>query len=53
MDKIAHPDAVVAVYEGKNQTPDFRHNGKAVIGFADGHVEEIPEAQAGTLKWIP
>lgn len=51
MDKIAHPESVVAVYEGKNQTPDFRHNGKAVIGYADGHVEEVPQAQAGSLKW--
>lgn len=52
-DKIAHPEAVVAVYEGKNQTLNFRHNGKAVVGFADGHVVEVPEAQAGSLKWTP
>ena len=53
IDKIAHPDAVIAVYEGKNQTPNFRHDGKAVIGYADGHVEEVPESQAGSLKWTP
>ena len=53
LDKIPHPDAVVAVYEGKNQTPDFRHNGKAVIGFADGHVREVSEVDAGNLKWTP
>ena len=53
LDKIPHPNTVVAVYEGKNQTPDYRHNGKAVIGFADGHVREVPEAEAESLKWTP
>ncbi len=53
MDKIAHPERVIAVYEGKNQTPDFRHDGQAVIGYADGHVQEVPEAQAASLKWTP
>ena len=53
LDNIPHPEAVVAIYEGKDQKPNFRHDGKAVIGYADGHVEEQTEAQAGSLKWKP
>lgn len=53
MDRIVHPQEVVAVYEGKNQTPDFRHNDVAVIGYADGHVQGVPASQAGRLKWTP
>ncbi len=53
LDKISHPAEVVAVYEGRDQKPDFRHDGKAVIGYADGRVEEVTEAEAGSLQWKP
>jgi len=51
--KMSTPAAVVAIYEGKNGTLEFRHNGKAVVGFADGHVQAIRAEQAGSLQWKP
>ena len=53
LDKLANPAGVVAVYEGENQTLNFRHNGLAVVGFADGHVQDMTREQAGSLKWTP
>lgn len=59
LDDLAHPDKVVLIYEGQNQTLDFRHEGKAVVGFADGHDKALTEAQAQywiqtqDLKWKP
>lgn len=50
---LPHPERIVAVYEGKNQMLDFRHNGKAVVGFADGHDKAYTKADAESLKWIP
>ncbi len=53
---IAHlnaPSQTVVLYEGRGQTLDFRHDGKAVVGFADGSVRAIPQEQAGTLRWKP
>ena len=51
--KLTHPEVVVAVYEGKNQTLDFRHDGRAVVGFADGHFKAFTQAQAEGLQWKP
>jgi prepilin-type processing-associated H-X9-DG protein len=53
LEKLNHPEAVVAVYEGKGQKLDFRHGGKAVVGFADGHVRAVTQAQAQALRWKP
>lgn len=55
LDDLAHPDKVVLIYEGQNQTLDFRHDGKAVVGFADGHDKAMTQAQAQEqgLKWKP
>ena len=53
IDKLAAPASVVAIYEGTNQTLNFRHDGKAVVGYADGHISEVTEANAGSLQWKP
>lgn len=57
LEKLSNPSIVVAVYEGKNQTLDFRHDhtggSVAVVGFADGHVRAISQSQAGSLRWKP
>ena len=53
LEKLAHPEAVVAVYEGKDQKLDFRHDGKAVVGFADGRVKTVTEDEAAGLQWKP
>lgn len=50
---LAHPEAVVAVYEGKDQKLDFRHDGKAVVGFADGRVKTVTKDEAAGLQWKP
>ena len=51
--KMSKPSAVVSVYEGKNGKLEFRHSGKAVVGFADGHVRAIRPEQAASLQWQP
>ena len=53
LDDLAHPEKIVLIYEGQNQTLDFRHDGKAVVGFADGHDKALTEAEAQNLKWKP
>lgn len=59
LDDLAHPEKVILIYEGQNQTLDFRHEGKAVVGFADGHDKALTETQAQDwiqtheLKWKP
>ncbi|MGI4787975.1 MAG: DUF1559 domain-containing protein [Janthinobacterium lividum] len=53
IDNLAHPEEIVTVYEGHNQILDFRHDGRAVVGFADGHDRALTEAQAQHLKWQP
>ena len=59
LDDLAHPSQVVLVYDGQNGTLDFRHDGKAVVGFADGHDRALTQAQvqeltqAQELKWKP
>ena len=47
------PADTVMVYEGNGQTLDFRHEGKAVVGFADGHVQVMTREEAKTLRWKP
>ena len=59
LDNLAHPAQVVLVYEGQDQALNFQHDGKAVVGFADGHVRALTQAQvqeltqAQELKWKP
>lgn len=43
----------VLFYEGQNETPVFRYDGKAAIGFADGHVALIAPDEARKLIWKP
>ena len=50
---LSDPSQVVAVYEGKNQTLDFRHDGYTVVGFADGHVRVYRPEQVSMLQWKP
>ncbi len=53
LNDLAHPERVVTIYEGRNQMLDFRHDGKAVVGFADGHDRALTAAQAQHLQWRP
>lgn len=53
LDKISDPQGTVALYEGQNQTLAFRHDGRAVVGFADGSVRAVRAEQAKFLRWRP
>ena len=65
LNKVLDPRNTVAVYEGKNQTLDFRHehtinemghelrDNVAVVGFVDGHVKAISARQVKFLRWKP
>ena len=43
----------VLFYEGQNETPTFRYDGKAAICFADGHVALVSPDEAKSLIWKP
>lgn len=43
----------VMFYEGQNEKPIFRYNGKAAICFADGHVALVSPDEARKLIWKP
>ncbi len=43
----------VMLYEGQNETPIFRYDGKAAICFADGHVALVTPDEAKNLIWKP
>lgn len=43
----------VLFYEGKDGKLDFRHTGKAAIGFADGSVRMVNAEEAKKLRWKP
>jgi prepilin-type processing-associated H-X9-DG protein len=50
---LQYPADTVMIYEGKNGKLDFRHNGKASVGFADGHAKLINAEGAKKLRWKP
>jgi prepilin-type processing-associated H-X9-DG protein len=50
-EKIAKPAETVLIYEGKNGKLNFRHDGKATVGFADGHAKLISKEDAKRLRW--
>jgi prepilin-type processing-associated H-X9-DG protein len=51
--RIAQPAQTVMFYEGKNGQLEFRHDNRASVCFADGHVELVTPERAKTLKWTP
>jgi prepilin-type processing-associated H-X9-DG protein len=51
--KIHAPAQTVMIYEGKNGKLDFRHNGRASVGFADGHAKWVNAQDAKNLRWKP
>jgi prepilin-type processing-associated H-X9-DG protein len=50
---IKDTDRTVMLYEGHNERPIFRYDGKAAIGFADGHVALVSPKDAKNLIWKP
>jgi len=53
MAKVHAPAQTVMIYEGKNGKLDFRHEGKAAVGLADGHAKLVDAAEAKKLRWTP
>lgn len=49
--KVSKPAETVLLYEGRNGKLSFRHNGKAMIAFADGHCKMVDTKQATRLVW--
>ena len=52
-DEVKAPAQTVLFYEGQNETPIFRYDGKAAICFADGHVALVSPNEAKNLIWKP
>lgn len=52
-DEVKTPTQTVLFYEGQNETPIFRYDGKAAICFADGHVALVSPDEAKSLIWKP
>lgn len=51
--KISNPGLTVLAYEGHEGKFDFRHGGKAAVGFCDDRVKSVDTIQAKTLRWKP
>ena len=49
--EIADPAGTVLIYEGANHVLNFRHNGRAAVGFADGHCKMVNAEESKKLKW--
>lgn len=52
---VKNPGKTVLVYEGAPGAPLFSHNGKAALGFADGHAQLMDEksVKAQKVRWEP
>ena len=50
---VKNPGKTVLVYEGAPGAPLFQHDGKAALGFADGHAQlmNAQTVQAQQLRW--
>lgn len=48
---IVDPYRTVLFYEGENQQPIFRYNGKAAIAFADGHCALVGPEEMKNVIW--
>lgn len=54
IDKVRDTRRTVMLYEGENGKLDFRHNGRAIVLFVDGHVRYVNAESAKTLlQWSP
>jgi prepilin-type processing-associated H-X9-DG protein len=51
--KVAAPALTIMFYEGSNGKLNFRHDGKAMICFADGHAKGITANDLKFYTWDP
>lgn len=50
---VRRPAQTVMLFEGASGKPRFRHDGKAVVGFVDGHAARVTPEEARKLVWKP
>jgi prepilin-type processing-associated H-X9-DG protein len=50
---IERPADTILLYEGKNEKPEYRHNGRAAIVLADGHAKLMTPAEVARCTWYP
>jgi hypothetical protein len=50
---VRSPELTVMVYEGAGGVLDFRHDGKAAVGFVNGEVKLVDQTEAAGLMWQP
>jgi hypothetical protein len=50
---IKNPAQTILFYEGQDEKPVFRYNGKAALGFVTGHVRLVTPEQLKNLSWTP
>jgi prepilin-type processing-associated H-X9-DG protein len=53
LSKLKAASKIVLLYEGKNGKLSFKHEGKATVAFADGHVRQVTPKEAKGLRWKP
>jgi hypothetical protein len=53
MTAVRKPELTVLLYEGKNGTLNFRHNGRAMVAMANGKVIQVNATEAKRLRWAP
>lgn len=51
MAQVTDPAHTVLFYEGQDQKPIFRYDGRAVIAYVDGHVGLVSPEEAEELLW--
>ena len=51
LNSVLLPTNTVLIYEGTAGKLNFRHNGRAVVGFVDGHCSLVDASKATTLIW--
>jgi prepilin-type processing-associated H-X9-DG protein len=51
--ELREPSRTVLIYEGSNKQLNFRHEGRAAVGFADGSARLISRSDASGLRWTP
>jgi len=49
--RIAYPERTVMIFEGEWRSPPFRYDGKALIGFVDGHAAFVTPEESQKLIW--
>lgn len=51
VNSVLLPSNTVLIYEGTGGKLNFRHSGRAVVGFVDGHSSLVDASKATTLVW--